>query len=74
MDDNWAIEQLRHFIELTRLQQPRSDGGVVYMGDFAAPVGSRSEIVASDYVNPSWPRRDGCIWPHHRQLLDDAAR
>lgn len=34
-------------------------------------VGTTADV---DYVNPSWPRRDGCIWPHHRQLLEDAAR
>jgi len=50
MDEAWALEKLRHFIELTRLQQPQSGGGIVYMGDFASPVGSKADIVASAHV------------------------
>ncbi|MFE4544612.1 TIGR02391 family protein [Arthrobacter sp. NPDC056727] len=50
MDEHWAMEQLRHFIDLTRLKQPKSEGGVVYMGDFAVPVGSRNDIIASAHV------------------------
>src|SRR5690554_3067496 len=62
MDEQWALEQLRRFIDLTRLIQPSSNGGIVYMGDFASPAGSKAEIVASaqvvekilDRVLPRW--------------------
>lgn len=84
MDTEWALAELRKFIDLTRLQQPRSGGGVVYMGDFASPVGSRAEIVASaqiveqilDRVLPSWREDiedDGKKrWAKHREAAQRA--
>jgi len=50
MDEEWALTQLQGFIELTRLVQPQSGGGVVYMGDFASPVGSKADIIATAQV------------------------
>lgn len=50
VDEAWALSELRHFTDLMRLQQPRSGGGLVYMIDFATPVGQRSNIVASAQV------------------------
>ena len=35
MDTDWALSELRKFIELTTLRQPSSDGGIVFLGDFA---------------------------------------
>lgn len=47
MDEEWALTQLRGFIELTHLVQPQSEGGVVFMGDFASPAESKANIVAA---------------------------
>ena len=84
MDEAWAIEQLEQFIALTRLQQPSSDGGVIFLGDHASPVGSKAEIVASaqivekiiDRVLPQW-RSDISVdkrgrWQQHRQAAQRA--
>ena len=62
MDTEWALLELRKFIELTTLRQPSSDGGIVFLGDFASPVGRSSDIIASaqvvekvlDRVLPRW--------------------
>lgn len=78
MDEPWAIEQLRQFVELTRLQQPDSGGGVVFMGDFASPIGNRNDIVASaqitekilDRMVPDWRQikeRKSGRWERHRE-------
>ncbi|MEO6116740.1 MAG: TIGR02391 family protein [Pseudolysinimonas sp.] len=84
MDETWAIEQLKHFVDLTRLEQPKSGGGVVYMGDFASPVGARADIVASaqvveqilDRVLPRWRadiEDDGKgRWWQHREAAQRA--
>lgn len=79
MDTNWALSELEKFIGLTRLQQPQSDGGVVFMGDFAYPVGGVEDIQASaqvveqilDRVIPDWrtevPDDGKKRWSQHRQ-------
>ncbi|MCG2624694.1 TIGR02391 family protein [Arthrobacter sp. I2-34] len=84
MDNEWALTELRRFIQLTQLQQPQSGGGVVYMGDFATPVGNRSDIIASaqiveqilDRVLPRWRteiRDDGKRrWTLHREAAQRA--
>lgn len=84
MDEEWAIQQLRKFIELTHLVQPQSTPGIVLMGDFASPVGSKAEIVASaqvvekilDRVLPRW-RTDikedkKGRWQQHREAAQRA--
>lgn len=84
MDEEWALTQLQGFIELTRLVQPQSGGGVVYMGDFASPVGSKADIVAAaqivekilDRVLPRW-RSDVRVdkkgrWQQHREAAQRA--
>lgn len=84
MDEEWALTQLRGFIGLTRLVQPSSGGGVVYMGDFASPVGSKADIVAAaqivekilDRVLPRW-RSDVRVdkkgrWQQHREAAQRA--
>lgn len=84
MDTEWALTELRKFIDLTRLEQPESGGGVVFMGDFASPVGSRSEIVSAaqvvekilDRVVPQWSTEiqdDGKKrWAQHREAAQRA--
>lgn len=79
VDTEWALAELRTFIDLTRLLQPSSRGGVVYMGDFATPVGRGVEIIASaqvvekilDRVLPEWrtdvPDDGKQRWTQHRQ-------
>jgi hypothetical protein len=78
MDEPWAMQQLRHFIDLTQLVQPSSGGGIAYMGDFAAPIGSRNDIVASaqvaekilDRLIPDWKQiseRKPGRWERHRE-------
>lgn len=84
MDEEWALEQLSKFVGLTRLVQPQSSPGVVLMGDFASPVGSKAEIVASaqvvekilDRVLPRW-RTDikedkKGRWQQHREAAQRA--
>lgn len=79
MDVEWALSELRDFIELTTLRQPASGGGIVYMGDFASPVGRSSDIIAAaqvvekilDRVIPRWrtevPDDGKKRWARHRQ-------
>lgn len=79
MDVEWALAELRTFIEFTTLRQPSSGGGVVYMGDFASPVGRSSDIIAAaqvvekilDRVLPHWrtevPDDGKKRWAMHRQ-------
>lgn len=79
MDVEWALSELRGFIELTTLRQPASGGGIVYMGDFASPVGRSSDIIAAaqvvekilDRVIPRWrtevPDDGKKRWARHRQ-------
>lgn len=84
MDEEWALDRLRELVALTRLVQPQSGGGVVYMGDFASPVGSKSQIVASaqvvekilERVLPRW-RMDikedkKGRWQQHREAAERA--
>jgi len=82
VDNDWALEQLRAFVALSELKQPRSGGGVVFVGDSARPVGSHADIVAAaqvieqilDRALPRWRTEvedDGRKrWTRHR----DAAR
>lgn len=79
MDVDWALAELRRFIELTTLRQPSSDGGLVFLGDFASPVGRSSDIIAAaqvvekilDRVLPLWrtevPDDGKKRWARHRQ-------
>lgn len=79
MDVEWALSELRKFIELTTLRQPSSDEGILYMGDFASPVGRSSDIIAAaqvvekilDRVLPRWgtevPDDGKKRWARHRQ-------
>ena len=79
MDVEWALAELREFITLTELRQPSSGGGVVYMGDFATPVGRKNSIIAAaqvvekilDRVLPGWktdvPDDGKQRWTRHRQ-------
>jgi len=79
VDTDWALSELRKFIELTTLRQPSSDGGIVFLGDFASPVGRSSDIIASaqvvekilDRVLPRWraevPDDGKKRWARHRQ-------
>jgi acid stress-induced BolA-like protein IbaG/YrbA len=78
VDNEWALQQLQSFVDLTRLEQPRSDGGIAFIGDFASPVGKRSDIVAQaqvieqilDRVLPTWrtdvPDDGKHRWTRHR--------
>jgi hypothetical protein len=84
MDEPWALDQLRHFIDLTQLVQPPSNGGVIFMGDFASPVGSKADNIASaqisekilDRVLPRWKtdiREDKKgRWQQHREAAQRA--
>lgn len=62
VDVDWALAELRRFIELTTLRQPSLDGRVVFVGDVASPVGRPSDIIAAaqvvekilDRVLPGW--------------------
>lgn len=79
MDVEWALEELRRFIGLTKLRQPASGRGVVFMGDFASPVGRNADIVAAaqvveqilDRVLPRWrtevPDDGKERWVRHHQ-------
>lgn len=79
LDVDWALAELRNFIELTTLRQPSSDGGILFLGDFASPVGRSSDIVAAaqvvekilDRVLPRWrteiPDDGKERWARHRQ-------
>ena len=79
MDEVWALAKLRKFVGLTQLAQPRSSGGIVYVGDHASPVAARAAIVASaqvvekiiDRVLPRWRtdiREDKRgRWQQHRE-------
>lgn len=84
MDEEWALEQLRHLVDLTRLVQPRNGGGMVFIGDHASPVGSRADIVASaqvveqilERVLPRWrteiPADEKGRWQQHREAAQRA--
>lgn len=84
MDVEWALEELRRFIGLTKLRQPASGGGVVFMGDFASPVGRNADIVAAaqvveqilDRVLPRWrtevPDDGKERWVRHHQAANPA--
>lgn len=50
MDHEWALTELRSFIQMTSLRQPSSTGGVVFVGDFATPVASTSDIIAAAQI------------------------
>lgn len=79
MDTDWALRELKEFIDLTRLVQPPSGRGMVFLGDFASPVGQGPDIVASaevvekilDQVLPMWRQTiedDGKKrWARHRE-------
>lgn len=79
MDHEWALTELRSFIQMTSLRQPSSTGGVVFVGDFATPVASTSDIIAAaqivekilDRVLPRWrtevPDDGKKRWARHRQ-------
>lgn len=68
MDEKWAIAQLQEFIDLTLLRQPSSQGGIVYLGDFASPVGNHDEIVQRAHVVEQI--LDRCI-PTWRTTIED---
>lgn len=79
MDVEWALQELRSFIDLTQLRQPSSGGGVFFVGDFASPVGDESDIISSaqvveqilDRVLPRWridvPDDGKKRWAQHHQ-------
>lgn len=84
MDEEWALEQLRLLVKLTRLVQPSNKNGVVYLGDHASPAAPRAEIVASaqvvekilDRVLPRWraeiPLDEKGRWQQHREAAQRA--
>ncbi len=83
MDRTWALDELRLFVDLTTLVQPRSDGGVAFLGDFGSPRGgakipAAAQVVEQilDRVIPGWrgsvtPDKKG-RWQQHRQAAQRA--
>lgn len=78
MDNAWALDELRSFIELTTLVEPAPTPGFVYLGDDRYPKGGAKIAPAAqvveqilDRVLPSW-RSDIDVdntkrWQQHRE-------
>lgn len=79
MDVEWALTELRTFVELTTLVTPPPTPGVVFFGDDRYPKG-RGEIPAAaqvieqvlDRVLPDWRSTIPERWQQHREAANRA--